>query len=219
IGAEYGFSDAFTAGLYRTKGAGSSVAGNPGLRQLVNGIGKLRLTRQQADGGSPISVTAMGLATMSAQEKLEGPGSEGAIASFPEFGHRFAFHGQLIFARKFSDGFSLQVAPGYTHRNLVPFEDRNGMFSVSAATRVQVTRSMGIVADVALPLIDSRASGTGYHPAIGVGFEFETGGHVFQVNLTNATALMETDFIPYTTSDWAEGQFRIGFTISRWFNL
>ena len=54
---------------------------------------------------------------------------------------------------------------------------------------------------------------------IGIGFEFETSGHVFQVNLTNATALMETDFIPYTTSDWGEGEFRLGFTISRWFNL
>lgn len=219
IGGEYGFSDRFTAGIYRTKGAGVSVEGFPGLRQLLNGLGKLRLARQQESGGSPISATLMGLISMSTQEKLEGAGNENAIASFPEFSHRMASHVQLILARKFSDGFSLQLSPGYTHRNLVPFEDENGMFSVSAGTRLQITRSLGLIGDIVLPLASSRASDTGYHPAIGIGFEFETSGHVFQVNVTNATALMETDFVPYTTSDWAEGEFRLGFTISRWFNL
>lgn len=219
IGAEYGFSDFLTAGVHRTKGAGVSVEGYPGLRQLLNGVLKLRLARQQESGGSPISATLMSLVTMSTQEKLEGPGNESSIASFPLFNHRFATHFQLILARKYSDGFSIQVSPGYTHRNLVPFEDKNGMFSISAGTRIQITRSMGILGDIVLPLEDSRASDSGYHPAIGVGFEFETSGHVFQVNLTNATALMETDFVPYTTSDWADGEFRLGFTISRWFNL
>lgn len=219
IGAEYGISDRLTAGLYRAKGAGVSVEGFPGLRQLLNGVGKLRLTRQEESGGTPLSATLMGLVSLSTQEKLEGAGNEASIASFPEFSHRIASHIQLILARKFSDGFSLQVSPGYTHRNLVPFEDKNGMFSLSAGGRVQVTRTFGLLADAVFPLIDSRKSGSGYFPAIGLGFEFETSGHIFQVNLTNATALMETDFIPYTTTDWTEGQFRLGFTISRWFNL
>lgn len=219
IGGEYGFSDRLTIGLYRAKGAGVSVEGFPGLRQLLNGLGKLRLTQQGENGGAPISATLMGLISLSTQEKLEGAGNEAAIASFPDFKHRMASHVQLILARKFSDGFSLQVSPGYTHRNLVPFEDKNGMFSISAGGRVQVTRTLGILADVAMPLIETRTSGSGYFPAVGLGFEFETSGHIFQVNLTNATALMETDFIPYTTSDWTEGEFRIGFTISRWFNL
>ncbi len=93
------------------------------------------------------------------------------------------------------------------------------MWSIGAATRVQVTRTLGLVVDAMIPLIDSRTTELGYYPAIGVGFEFETGGHVFQVNLTNARGLMETDYIPYTTSNWGDGEFRLGFTISRWFNL
>ncbi|WP_020535495.1 DUF5777 family beta-barrel protein [Lewinella cohaerens] len=219
IGGEYGVTDGLTVGLYRSKGAGVSVEGFPGLRQLLNGVGKLRLTKQEENGGAPLSATVMGMVSLSTQEKLEGAGNEASIASFPNFNHRIASHIQLILARKFSDGFSLQVSPGYTHRNLVPFEDKNGMFSISTGGRVQVTRTFGLLADAVFPLIDSRKSGTGYFPAIGVGFEFETSGHIFQVNLTNATALMETDFIPYTTTDWTEGQFRLGFTISRWFNL
>ncbi|MEZ4985720.1 MAG: DUF5777 family beta-barrel protein [Saprospiraceae bacterium] len=218
IGADYGFSDRFTAGIFRSKGAGVSSEGNAGLRQLLNAVGKVKLATQQ-DGNTPLTATLMAMATLSTQKKLTGAGSEGTIASFPKFGHRLAYHAQLILAKKFSDRFSFQLNPGYTHRNLVPFEDRNGMFSIGAATRVQVSRTLSILADAAVPLIDSRRSSNGYYPAIGIGFEFETSGHVFQVNFTNATALMETDFIPYTTTQWQDGAFRLGFTISRWFNL
>jgi hypothetical protein len=49
--------------------------------------------------------------------------------------------------------------------------------------------------------------------------EWDTGGHVFQLNFTNATGIFETDYIPYTISNWGDGEFRMGFTISRWFNL
>lgn len=78
---------------------------------------------------------------------------------------------------------------------------------------------LGLVADATFPFSPTITSLNGYSPAIGVGFEFDTGGHVFQLNLTNATGIFETDYIPYTTTDWLDGEFRIGFTISRWFNL
>ncbi|MFQ5446191.1 MAG: DUF5777 family beta-barrel protein [Saprospiraceae bacterium] len=39
------------------------------------------------------------------------------------------------------------------------------------------------------------------------------------MNFTNATGIIPTDYIPYTRSNWLDGQFRIGFTISRIFNL
>lgn len=217
IGADYGITDGIMIGLHRSKGAGVSADGPSGLRQLLNTSLKLKISKQ--GNSSPLSATLYALSSMSTKEKIESTGSDLLIASFPKFNHRFAFHASLILARKFSDKFSLQITPGYTHRNLVPFEDKNGMMSIAGATRIQLTKVMGLIADFTLPLIDSRSSDLGYYPALGVGFEFDTGGHIFQLNLTNATALMETDYIPYTTSNWADGQFRLGFTISRWFNL
>lgn len=217
IGADYGVSKRLTIGLHRSKGAGVSSEGFSGLRQLMNASFKYNFATQSDD--TPLSATIYGLSSMSTQKKLESAGSDLLIASFPEFSHRFAFHASLILARKISDNFSLQVSPAYTHRNLVPFEDKNGMFSVAAATRVQMTKNLSLVADATFPLIESRTTDLGYYPALGIGLEVETGGHVFQINVTNATALMETDYIPYTTSNWADGQFRLGFTISRWFNL
>ncbi len=217
IGAEYGFTDNFTAGLYRAKGAGAMPNGTAGLRQLLNGVLKYRFLRQTEDGSTPLSMALVGMVSMSTAERVEN--SPEAIRSFPKFAHRFAYNAQLILARKFSHGFSLQLIPGYTHRALVPFEDENSIFSLGAATRVQLSKVYALVADATFPLTDARSSDAGFYPAVGIGLEIDTGGHVFQVNFTNATGIMETDYIPYTTSSWTEGQFRLGFTISRWFNL
>lgn len=217
LGAEYGMSDNLTLGVFRTKGAGVLPDGTPGLRQILNGVYKIRLIRQKEDSTAPITLTAVGITSLSTAEKIEE--ATEAIQSFPKFAHRMAHHVQLIAGRKFSDGFSLQVNAGYTYRNLVPSGDVNGIFSLGGATRIQLSKVVGLVADLTIPLSDSRTGDQGFYPALGIGFEFDTGGHVFQVNFTNATAIMETDFIPYTTSSWGRGEFRLGFTVSRLFNL
>lgn len=216
IGAEYGFSDNFNLGFYRAKGAGATPLGQAGLRQNLNLVAKLRLLYQEEEG-TPLSITAVGTATMSTSTKIEG--NDNLLRSFPRFAHRMAFNGSLVVARKFSPTFSFQIVPGVTHRNLVPFEGENTIFSLGAAARVQITKVMALVADVTQPFSKTITSENGYSTPIGLGLEWDTGGHVFQLNFTNATGLFETDYVPYTTSSWGEGEFRMGFTISRWFNL
>lgn len=217
IGAEYGISDNINIGAFRTKGAGTMPDGTAGLRQLYSALLKWRVVRQQRGGGSPLTVTLVGITSISGQKKTEG--NESAISSFPKFANRFAYNAQVIIGRKFSPGFSFQVIPGYTYRNLVPFGDVNGIFSIGAATRIQLSKVFGIIADATFPLTGDRTSDNGFYPPIGIGLEIDTGGHVFQINFTNAKGIMETDYIPYTTSSWGKGEFRLGFTISRMFNL
>lgn len=217
IGGEYGFTDRLMAGLYRAKGAGNTPQGDASLRQLLNGILKYRLLHQTKDGGVPLSAALALTTSFSTSTRIEG--NENLIRSFPRFAHRFAFNLQAVIGRKFGENFSAQVVPGITHRNLVPFAGENTILSLGVAGRYQLSRVVGLLADVTVPFSPTLTTENGYYPALGFGFEFDTGGHVFQVNLTNATGIFETDFIPYTTSNWAEGEFRIGFTISRWFNL
>lgn len=217
IGAEYGFTDNFTAGIYRSKGAGNTPAGDASLRQLLNGVFKYRLLHQTTNNSTPFSAALAVTTSFSTSTKIEG--NENLIRSFPKFAHRFAFNAQAIFARKFGERFSAQLIPGLTHRNLVPFAGENTIFSLGVAGRLQLSRVVGLLADVTLPFSETQKTENGYYPALGFGFEFDTGGHVFQLNLTNATGIFETDYIPYTISNWGQGEFRIGFTISRWFNL
>jgi hypothetical protein len=126
IGAEYGFTDRFTAGLFRTKGAGSLPSGQSGLRQVLNLTGKYRLVQQTSDGGSPVTLSILGVGSLSTAEKVEG--NPDIIQSFDKFAHRMAYTIQVLAARKFSERFSLQLAPAYTHRNIVAFEDENNIF-------------------------------------------------------------------------------------------
>lgn len=209
FGFDYGVTDQLTVGISRTKGAGP-------LKQLLNGSVKYRLLRQGKEGGAPVTITVLGLTSFSTAQKTDDPD---VLNSFPKTAHRFANHLSVLIGRKFSDRFSLQLNAGYTHRNLVPTGDENGLLSVGFSSRVQMTKVFGIVLDATFPFSDLRTSENGYYPALGFGLEVDTGGHVFQINLTNSTGIMETDYIPNTRANWGDGEFRLGFTISRIFNL
>ena len=216
IGAEYGFSDRFTAGIYRMKGGGTTPSGQTGLRRNLNGVLKVR-TLHQEELGNPVSLALVGNVTFSTDTKIEG--NDNLIQSFPSFNHRFAFNGSVVIARKFGKKLSLQLVPGVTHRNLVPFAGENTLFSLGGAARYQLTRVLAVIADATIPFSSEINSENDYALPLGLGFEWDTGGHVFQLNFTNATGIFETDYIPYTSTSWADGEVRIGFTISRWFNL
>lgn len=217
IGAEYGATDQLTVGFFRTKGAGALPDGQAGLRQVLNGTVKYALLQQGKEGGAPVSLTFWGVASASTAERI--PDNPDIIRNFSTFAHRMAYHGQLMIASRLSDRIALQLTPGYTHRNVVAFQDENGLFSLGLGTRLQISRVFGLIADVTFPFSDYRATENGFYPALGIGLEIDSGGHLFQLNFTNATGIMETDFIPYTTSNWLDGEFRFGFTISRLFNL
>ncbi len=209
IGFDYGATDRLTVGLSRSKGAGP-------LRRLVNGFVKYKLIGQGIEGGAPITFTLLGGASMSTAKRIDDPE---LLSSFPKTAHRLVYNVQGLIARKFSERFSMQISPGYIHRNYVPQNDENGLFSLGVAARLQLTKVFGLIADTTIPFSSLRTTDQGYYLPLGFGLEVDTGGHVFQLNLTNTTGLEATDYIPNTRSNWADGQFRLGFTISRLFNL
>lgn len=223
IGAEYGLTNKLNIGLYRTKGAGFYSSDNPatsgtaGLRQLLNGFLKYQILKQNEENGSPVTLTLLGMTALSTAKSVDNNPS--ALNSFEAFTDRMAGSFQVLIGHRFSDAFSVQLTPAYTHRNVVAADDVNGLFSLGIAGRIQMTKTVGLLWDITSPISDTRSSAKGYAPSVGVGFEFDTGGHIFQVNFTNSKAIAETDYIPYTTSKWGEGEFRLGFTISRLFNL
>jgi hypothetical protein len=55
--------------------------------------------------------------------------------------------------------------------------------------------------------------------SLSVGFDIETGGHVFQLHFTNSQGMSERTFISETTGDWSKGDVFFGFNISRVFTL
>lgn len=210
IGFEYGITNNVMIGLNRAKGSGP-------LKQNVNGIAKIRFAEQDVDNTIPFSLAILGIASASTMPRSN---TEGVINFFEKTAHRFSYHAELITSRKFSNYFSLQVSGAWTYRNIVPSSDKNDLVSIGLASRLQLSKSIGIILDGRIIFSDIRTTDTGYYFPVGIGLEWETGGgHVFQMNFTNAKGIEQTDYIPYTTSNWLDGEFRLGFTIARQFRI
>lgn len=211
FGVEYGITNNFMIGFHRTKGASE-------LRSLLHLNAKYKFLSQTKDNSMPLSMAAAGVLTVSTMPPSADVTS---LASFPGgFGQRMVYSLHLLMGRKFGDIFSLQLSPGIVWRNLVQFNDNNLLVNMGVSAKVQVSKVLGIILDANVPFDGLRLSaGSGYHIPIGIGFEFDTGGHVFQINITNSAGIEPTDYIPNTNLNWADGQFRIGFTISRGFRM
>jgi len=210
IGFEYGVTDNFMIGINRAKGNGP-------LKQNVNGIAKIRFAEQDLDNTIPFSLAVLGITSASTMPRSR---TEGVINFFDKTAHRFSYHAELIMSRKFSNYFSLQVSGAWTYRNIVPAADKNDLVSIGFASRIQLSKAIGIVMDGRYVFSDIRTTETGFYMPLGIGLEWETGGgHVFQMNFTNATGIEQTDYIPYTMSNWLDGEFRLGFTIARQFRI
>jgi len=135
---------------------------------------------------------------------------------------RLAYTTQLIIARKFSSRVSVELAPTVVHKNFVlDADDSNTLYAIGAGGRVKVTRSMAVIIDYLYNLGSFRKidNNNGFYNTLGVGLEFETGGHVFSVMFTNAAAILESEFVSETADSWSNGGFRFSFNISRNFPL
>ena len=217
IGFEYGLSDRLSIGLARAKGATA-------VQQLYEGSIKFRLLEQTADDKIPFAITLFGSNTIAAVKgNTEDPTSATAYENFQD---RMNYVSQMIIARKFNSNISFILSPTYVHRNFTAYRDQNSMFAVGIGGRAKLSKRMALVVDYFLPFRNKadrqyleQVSATKFYNPLGLGLEMETGGHVFHLNFTNATAIQEMQFIPQTTSSWLKGQYRWGFSISRRFSF
>ncbi|MFL5754073.1 MAG: DUF5777 family beta-barrel protein [Bacteroidia bacterium] len=218
ISFDYGVTDNWTLGFSRNK-----------YRELLEGYSKWRFLEQQKGGGIPVSMalyTNMGYTPMAKESFYEGVDKSVAQKGI----HRLSYFHQLIIARKFNSRFSLQLMPSYHYRNFVRADvntsngkagETNGLFSMGIGGRLRFTKRMALLVDYFYTVSPYRTNNklTPFYNPLAVGLEIETGGHVFHLNFTNNGAISENNFIPYTTSNWLDGQFKFGFNISRVFSF
>lgn len=198
LGLEYGLRDWINIGLGRSS-----------YGKEFDSFVKLRLLRQSK--ASPVSVTTFSSVAYNTLRPID-PGLPVPTQS------RLAYANQVLIARKWNDYFSLQLMPTHLHYNLVETgQDRNDVFSIGAAAKVQVSKNIALTAEYYYTL-PNQLSTTHYDP-IALGIDINTGSHVFQIHLTNARGMIEKAFIGQTTENWMDGDIHLGFNISRVFKL
>lgn len=201
LGADYGLTESLQIGFGRSS-----------FRKTFDGYVKLRLLRQSS-GAKVFPFTMSAVVSTSLQTlQWQNPDRQNYFSS------RLAYNYQLIIGRKFSEAFSFQVVPGMVHRNLVRnAEESNDVFSIATAGRIKLSRRIALNAEYIYVLPDQLAPG--FRNSFSLGFDIETGGHVFQLHFTNSTSMNEPGFITETTGNWSKGDIHFGFNVSRVFTL
>jgi len=207
IALEYGISNDLMVGFGRAKGTAAPY------RSLLDGFVKYRILRQGKD--VPISLTAVAGTSFT---YMKASTDISQVNHFPKLSHRFAYFTQVNIAKRFGDKVSIAMMPTLVHSNYVAANDQNDIFALGAAARVKITSRFALIGEYY-----HTFSAAGLRPndlykrSIGIALEWYTFGHSFTINLTNALGIGETQFIPYTYSDWLKGQFRLGFCVGRKF--
>lgn len=134
------------------------------------------------------------------------------------FARRLAFYHEIIIGRKFNDWLSLQITPTMVHRNIVANRlVPNELYAVGFGGRVKFTKRMAFVWDYSY-LINRFPADLNSNP-LSIGFDIETGGHVFQLHFSNAVGMNERAYLTDDNGNWLKGEIRFGFNLSRVFQL
>ena len=152
-------------------------------------------------------------------------------ASWPDptrqnfFTSRLAFVNQLIFTRKFNEWVSFELVPSMVHHNIIPLSSgKNDIYAIGVGASIKLTRSTRFNFEY-IPRMNAQnqaldAAATKYaYDEFAFGFDVETGGHVFQIDFTNAQGLIEQQFIAENTNKMALNTIRLGFNLSRTFSF
>lgn len=204
---EYGVTDWLSVGWGRSN-----------VFKQWDGFARAKFLRQST-GKRKMPITAEFLASVAMTSgKWVHPTRENYISS------RASYVFQLMVARKFSRKLSLQVMGTMVHKNLVTsYLDKNDQFMVGAGGRFLLTGSFGLTAEYHYLIPDRLVSAIDApitNHSISIGFDLETGGHVFQIMATNNLGMTEHQyFTSATTGKWGKGDIHIGFNVNRVFTL
>ncbi|MDO9375758.1 MAG: DUF5777 family beta-barrel protein [Ferruginibacter sp.] len=138
-------------------------------------------------------------------------------AKTDSFSSRLYYTHQLLIARKFSNSTSLQLMPTFIHRNLAQGTEPNDILALGIGGRQKLTRRLSLTVEYYYQLPGHKIDST--TNSLSIGFDIETGGHVFQLHFTNSMGMNERNFISETTGKWNKGDILFGFNISRVFNI
>ena len=137
-------------------------------------------------------------------------------SDYPFLG-RISYANQLMIASKISSQFSIQVMPSIIHWNMVENNNQqNNIFILGAGFRYLITKSVSINSEYFYRFLRNSSD---YYNSFSIGLDIETGGHVFQLHITNSMGMDEASFMTRTYNSWSSGGIHFGFNISREFNL
>ena len=201
IGLEYGVTDRLMVGFGRSN-----------VNKAYDSFLKYKILRQGSGKRNiPISVSYFASAVCNTV-KWADPNRDNYFSSRMQYTH------QLPIGRKFNNNLSLQLTPTLVHKNLVPtLQDKNDILAMGFGGRYKLTQRFSVNGEY-IYVLPNQITSTFYN-SLSLGVDIETGGHVFQLHLTNSTSMLEPGFITESVGQWKNGGIHFGFNVSRVFTV
>lgn len=131
--------------------------------------------------------------------------------------NRLTYNTQFLMARKFNQNLSFQIMPTWVHHNLVKkHEDEHDLYSMGVGGRMKITKRVSLNADTFFPFGERDST---FVQSWGIGCDIETGGHVFQIMVTNVQGSYESAYIENASGAIADKNLYLGFNITRVFAI
>ncbi|MBC7923908.1 MAG: hypothetical protein H7Z75_22770 [Ferruginibacter sp.] len=200
LALEYGVTDRLNVGIGRNS-----------FQKTYDGFVKYKLLRQ-SEGPQSVPVSVVLFSSVAYKTEKSADPNENRPMN-----QRLFYANQVLIARKLSQKVSLQLSPVWVHRTYVDGGEKRDVVALGLGGRYKLTKRVALNAEYYYRLLADATPG--YYNALAVGFDLETGGHVFQLHFTNANGMIEKAFVAETTGDFTGGDIHFGFNISRSFNL
>ena len=196
---EYGLTDNLTLGLGRSS-----------FEKTFDSFFKYSLVKQRkGQSAFPFAISIFGSIAAKTQDE-EFPVLERT------FSENLSYVGQVLLARKFSSSFSMQLTPTFIHRNTVRIaEDPQNIYALGFGSRIKLSKRVSFNSEYYWAF--NKSTSVDARNSLAFGVDIETGGHVFQLILSNAITMIEKSFIAENTGDFFGGDIHFGFNISRTF--
>ena len=201
FGLEYGITDRLMVGMGRSN-----------VNKAYDSFLKYKILRQGSGKRNiPVSVSYFASAVCNTV-KWADPNRDNYFSSRMQYTH------QLLIGRKFNNDLSLQLTPTLVHKNLVPtLQDKNDILAMGFGGRYKLTQRFSVNGEY-IYVLPNQITSTFYN-SLSLGVDIETGGHVFQLHLTNSTSMLEPGFITESVGQWKKGGIHFGFNVSRVFTV
>jgi hypothetical protein len=198
LGLQYGVTEKLTVGIGTEKD-----------NKLSDINGKYLILEQTRKGTIPVSVALHGNVSIDSRD-------EEVFGNDYEFIDRFSYFATAIVGRKFTDAFSLQFAPSYSHFNAVDTTYQNDKIGLMVGGRYKFTGTMAAMVEYHHPLAINpvRDYQAEIQPGIAFGLEIATITHAFQVFVSNYRGIMaQKNYVMNTRKFDSEG-IVVGFNIN-----
>lgn len=219
IGGEFGVTPNLMVGLGRS---------NVKQEKNVDAYLKYRLLQQTTDNHQPLSVLFfVGYDRRNTQYSVFNPTMNKMELLEVASSARNAWVAQAILGKKISEELSLQFVPGWMLQSTVSpnlaLSGQQGDIATNTKSHVflgigmrqKLTTRTTLNVDY-IPILTNKGNAIN---SFSLGFDIETGGHVFQLQFTNSFGLNESLFIARNTDRWNQAGIRFGFNLSRVFTV